>query len=106
MRRLILLTTLACSAGSSGVSSASGQWRYMNASDAEAVKTSSTVQAEPAADVMVTPKSFMTMKGVSLQFGDPDHQAPAVGQPPITRWYYPGYTVYFEHDRVITSVLD
>ena len=50
------------------------------------------------------PGNYMSMTTVSSVFGEPDNQAPAVGQPPITRWYYPRYTVYFEHDRVITSV--
>jgi hypothetical protein len=27
-----------------------------------------------------------------------------VGQPPITRWDYASYSVYFEYDRVIDSV--
>ena len=29
----------------------------------------------------------------------------AVGQPPITRWDYPGFSVYFEHDRVLHTVV-
>ena len=28
----------------------------------------------------------------------------AVGEPPITRWDYPGFSVYFEHETVIHSV--
>jgi hypothetical protein len=28
----------------------------------------------------------------------------AVEQPPITRWDYPAFSVYFEHDRVIHAV--
>jgi hypothetical protein len=30
---------------------------------------------------------------------------PAVGEPPISRWEYTGYTVYFEHDLVLHSVI-
>jgi hypothetical protein len=26
------------------------------------------------------------------------------GQPPITRWDYAGFAVFFEHDRVIDAV--
>jgi hypothetical protein len=27
-----------------------------------------------------------------------------VGKPPITRWDYPGFSVFFEGDRVIDTV--
>lgn len=57
-------------------------------------------------DAGITPTNFMTMAAVTSRFGEPEDQAPSIGQPPITRWYYPGYTVYFEHDRVITSVVN
>src|SRR5690606_12036279 len=30
---------------------------------------------------------------------------PALGDRPITRWYYPAFSVYFEPNRVIGSVL-
>ena len=30
---------------------------------------------------------------------------PTVGQPPITRWDYNGFAVFFEHDRVIDAVV-
>lgn len=38
------------------------------------------------------------------RFGLADEEHPAVGQPPITRWDYRGFSVYFERDRVINSV--
>jgi len=28
-----------------------------------------------------------------------------VGKPPISRWEYPGFVVYFEHEHVIHSVV-
>jgi hypothetical protein len=28
-----------------------------------------------------------------------------VGAPPITRWDYAGFSVFFEHDRVIDAVV-
>ena len=31
---------------------------------------------------------------------------PEVGDPPIIRWIYPSYTVYFEYQYVINSVLN
>lgn len=45
-------------------------------------------------------------KGTVLeQFGLADEEHPAIGSPPITRWYYRYFSVYFENDRVIDSVL-
>jgi hypothetical protein len=41
---------------------------------------------------------------VAQRFGEPGKRHSAVGQPPITRWDYPGFSVYFEYDRVIDSV--
>jgi hypothetical protein len=41
---------------------------------------------------------------VTQRFGEPSKRHTAVGQPPITRWDYPGFSVYFEYDRVIDSV--
>ena len=52
------------------------------------------------------PKSGLSMDQVSNKFGSPSEKLPAVGNPPITRWIYDAYTVYFENDRVIHSVLN
>ena len=51
------------------------------------------------------PRSGMSMNQVSNQFGAPGQKVSAVGEPPISRWVYDHYTVYFEQDRVIHSVL-
>lgn len=50
------------------------------------------------------PKQGETQHSVKQRFGQPEQQHPAVGQPPISRWDYPGFSVYFETDRVIDSV--
>ena len=52
------------------------------------------------------PKRGMTMQRVTEGWGEPRRRVAAVGQPPITRWQYDGFTVYFEHDRVIHTVID
>ena len=52
------------------------------------------------------PSRGMSMEQVTRQFGEPESKTPWVGDPPITRWYYPGFTVYFEYKHVITSVVD
>lgn len=57
------------------------------------------------------PTNGMSMSQVEQRFGAPKERSAPVGtpgsvhQPPITQWTYDGYSVYFENDRVITSVL-
>ena len=50
------------------------------------------------------PSSGMSMDKVAAQFGAPDTKDPAVGKPPITRWEYKDFVVYFEYDHVIHAV--
>ena len=50
------------------------------------------------------PARGMSMDRVEATFGAPLNRVPAVGEPPITRWEYPGFVVYFEHQRVIHTV--
>lgn len=60
------------------------------------------VEAKQGVDV---PSKSATMNQVRSQFGDPMQEFAAVGNPPITRWEYENFVVYFEHQHVITSVL-
>ena len=53
---------------------------------------------------VATPTRGMTMDQVATKFGAPAAKVPAVGTPPISRWEYPGFVVYFEADHVIHSV--
>ena len=41
---------------------------------------------------------------VIQQFGEPSKRHASVGQPPISRWDYPGFSVYFEQSTVVNSV--
>lgn len=50
------------------------------------------------------PARGATMQDVEKKLGQPKEVLPAVGDPPITRWVYDAFTVYFEHNRVIHSV--
>lgn len=59
-----------------------------------------------AAVGVAMPANGATMSQVRQRFGPPESEQPPVGDPPITRWRYSGYTVYFERDLVITSVSD
>ena len=54
---------------------------------------------------VATPTRGMTMNQVATKFGAPVTKVPAVGKPPISRWEYPGFVVYFEADHVIHSVV-
>ena len=56
-----------------------------------------------------TPGKGMSMSVVEQRFGAPAQKHAAVGgpsgkQPPITRWDYPGFSVFFERDLVIHAV--
>jgi hypothetical protein len=54
---------------------------------------------------LIRPSRGMSMDTVKQRFGEPTEVYSPVGEPPITRWGYQGYSVYFEHDRVITTVV-
>ncbi len=61
--------------------------------------------------VMVAPSSIAhprrgeTMHQVEARFGAPERRYPTVGKPPITRWDYPGFSVFFEFTRVVHTVV-
>lgn len=47
------------------------------------------------------PSRGMSMETVKSRFGEPEQTSPAVGEPPIMRWMYGDFTVYFENNRVL-----
>jgi hypothetical protein len=51
------------------------------------------------------PARGMSMEKVEAAFGAPSNRVAAVGNPPITRWEYPGFVVFFEHSIVLHSVV-
>lgn len=59
----------------------------------------------PQADPANHPARGMSMEKVEATFGAPAQRIPAVGQPPITRWEYPGFVVYFENHTVLHTVI-
>jgi hypothetical protein len=59
---------------------------------AEVTNTSSTI-----------PSKGMTQAQVKSAFGEPSLTKPPVGKPPISRWDYSNYSVYFEGKYVIHS---
>lgn len=50
------------------------------------------------------PHRGMSMQTVESRYGAPTKRLDAVGHPPITRWEYPGFVVYFENQTVIHAV--
>lgn len=57
------------------------------------------------APTMSTPQTGINMAGVRAAFGEPSSENAAIGDPPIIRWDYPNYSVFFEYDRVLHSVV-
>ncbi len=57
------------------------------------------------AEISAVPKRGATMSQVTSQYGAPATKHAAVGKPPISRWDYPAFSVYFEHSHVIDAVL-
>lgn len=60
--------------------------------------------AEVVVRVPGMPERGTTMKGVRARLGEPNRRIGPVGEPPITRWVYDRFTVYFEHNRVLHAV--
>lgn len=81
-----------------------------------ALGATATAQAESLvmrnaqrSEFMIAPTRGMSMAAVENRFGKPLEVLPTRGgdaprHPPINRWRYAGFTVYFERNRVIHSV--
>jgi hypothetical protein len=89
------LLCLLCFTGVAGLS-------HSRAAHAELVVDDGRVAVAPTNTPQ--PARGALMKTVEKQFGAPANRHPTVGKPPITRWDYPGFSVFFEGDRVIDSV--
>ncbi len=57
-------------------------------------------------DGIPRPKNRMKMQRVKDIFGAPKQALKAVGRPPIIRWIYDDFTVYFENNIVINTVVN
>lgn len=69
---------------------------------AETLLVDNQVQLKPAA--IELPARGSSMAQVEARFGKPAARHEAVGKPPITRWDYAGFSVYFEHQHVVHAV--
>lgn len=52
-----------------------------------------------------TPQRGITMAAVEAKFGAPSNKSAPVGNPPITKWFYPNFVVVFENDKVLHAVV-
>ena len=57
------------------------------------------------AEQMQLPANGMDKDTVRARFGAPEQVHSPVGDPPITRWDYAGWSAYFEYDLVLFTVL-
>jgi hypothetical protein len=51
------------------------------------------------------PAKGLSMNQVLSKYGEPVSKNAAVGQPPIVKWQYGEFSVYFENNWVISSVI-
>lgn len=64
-----------------------------------------THQIANSPEGVIRPTQGMSMAVVEQKFGQAEQKIAAVGQPPITRWIYTDFVVFFENNLVIHSVV-
>jgi hypothetical protein len=57
-----------------------------------------------SASLTQRPNRGMSMDTVETKWGAPDVKRAAIGEPPIARWEYSTFVVYFEYRNVIHTV--
>jgi hypothetical protein len=90
MRRLLMAAAIYCCAAG-------------HITHAQGIKIPVGQQPDTAATL---PQRGATQTALETQRGHPLHKTAAVGNPPISRWDYAGYSVYFERDTVIHSIVN
>jgi hypothetical protein len=70
---------------------------------AETLAVDGQVAIKPAG--IETPQRGSTMSAVEQKFGAPANKSGPVGNPPITKWFYPNFVVVFENDKVLHAVV-
>lgn len=76
---------------------------HIQTSTAEDIRIPVGEQAKDQAPVDM-PTKGMSKERVENLFGEPLEEIPAKGQPPISRWKYQEFTVYFDNNTVIHCV--
>jgi hypothetical protein len=72
---------------------------------ADKVSITDSYNVPNSTEGVLRPVNGMSMRQVEQKFGMPSEKKSAVGQPPIIRWIYPDFVVFFEHNTVIHSVI-
>lgn len=70
---------------------------------AETLAVDGQVVIKPAG--IETPQRGSSMEAVHAKFGEPSNKAGPVGNPAITKWFYPNFVVVFENDKVLHAVV-
>jgi len=63
------------------------------------------MQGASAGSSDARPTRGMTQASVQSRYGSPVTVKAPIGDPPITRWEYKDFVVYFEYDKVIHAVV-
>ena len=85
-----------------GVLSASS---FVAASTFATTGASSLAVAQQGNSGITKPKNGQDKISVENSYGTPLEKIASVGEPPISKWVYQEFTVYFEHDLVLHAVL-
>lgn len=67
--------------------------------------TDPSYQVPNSSQGILRPTQGMSMALVEQKFGQPEQKSDAIGHPPITRWIYNNFVVFFEDNLVIHSVV-
>jgi hypothetical protein len=70
---------------------------------AETLAIDGQVTIKPAG--VETPQRGSSMTAVEARFGTPANKTGPVGNPAITKWFYPNFVVVFENDKVLHAVV-
>jgi len=73
---------------------------------AEEITLPENTPSEATEYTVQLPGRGMPMENVLNRFGEPVEKFSAVGTPPISRWVYNTFTVYFESEFVIHAVVN
>lgn len=89
-----------------GATAASAQDAYVETTHGTVLDVPASTYANTAANTPdILPDRSMSKAAVRQQFGPPERSFTPVGDPPITRWDYPGFRVFFEYDLVLHTVV-
>ena len=77
----------------------------LNPVQADTLAMPEKAKAEAKTYSIDLPGRGMTMAEVEKRFGPPGRKDDEVGDPPITRWVYEDFVVYFEYQYVIHAVV-